>query len=233
MEIIHSQQTSTSPEIAIMVWGPEDYSTKEYNSKIAMEFVITRIRGEIMTKSEMKAVVNRSIKQRSLCRMYFRYDVNYRYYFPLISSDKLFLGIEEDDFILDGYAIRRYVDVTKVQIKEDKYVEILENERILDSIKTPEIDMSNWETVFTSLQKLNQNIIVEKESLKEDEWEFVIGRIDKVFKKFVYVYHFDGDGIWQEEPYKVPYSDITSVSFGTRYVDIFSKHIDGFTKQSK
>ncbi|MBZ9685330.1 hypothetical protein G9F72_003065 [Clostridium estertheticum] len=179
-----------------------------------------------MTKSEIKEIVNRSIEQRNLCRVFFRYDVNYRYYFPLISNDKLFLGAEEDDFILDGYSIRRYVDVTKVQIKEDKCVEILKSEGIIESIKTPNIDISNWETVFATLKKMNKNIIVECESLFEDECEFVIGRIDSVFKKFAYVCHFDADGIWQEEPFKIPYTGITSVTFGTRYVETFSKYLN-------
>jgi hypothetical protein len=179
-----------------------------------------------MTKSEIKSIVNRSVNQRNLCRMFFRYDAYYRYYFPLISNDKLFLGAEEDDFILNGYSIRRYVDLTKVQIKEDKCVEILKSEGIIESIKTPDVDISNWETVFTSLQKMNKNIIVEKESLNEDECEFVIGRIDRAFKKFAYIYHFDADGIWQEEPFKIPYTEITSISFGTRYVEVFSKYLN-------
>jgi len=179
-----------------------------------------------MTKTKIKEIVKNSVNQRNLCRVFFRYDVNYRYYYPLITNDKLFLGTEEDDFILNGYSIRRFVDVKKVQIKDDKCVEILKEEGVENSIQTPNIDISNWETAFKSLQKLNRNIIVEKESLSENEWEFVIGRIDKVFKKFVNVYHFDADGVWQEEPFRIPYTEITSVSFGTRYVEIFSKYID-------
>lgn len=179
-----------------------------------------------MTKTKIKEIINNSISHRNLCRVFFRYDVNYRYYYPLITSDKLFLGTEEDDFILDGYSIRRYIDITKIQMKEDKCVEILKREGIDNSIQIPNIDIANWETVFISLQKYNKNIIVEKESLNEKEWIFAIGRIDRVFKKFVYLYHFDADGIWVEEPIKILYTDITSVSFDTRYVEIFSKYID-------
>jgi hypothetical protein len=179
-----------------------------------------------MTGTEIKTIVNCGIDRRKLCRMFFRYDLNYRYYFPLISGDRLFLGTEEDDFILNGYSIRRYIDLKKVQIKEDKCFDILKSEGIIDSIQTPDIDISDWETVFISLQKLNNNIIVEKESLNDKEWEFVIGRIDRVYKKYVYMYHFDADGVWQEETFKIPYAGITSVSFGTRYVDTFSKYID-------
>lgn len=67
---------------------------------------------------------------------------------------------------------------------------------------------------------------MEKESLNENECELIIGRIERVFKKFAFVYHFDADGIWQDEPFKIPYTGITSVSFGTRYVDVFSKYLD-------
>ena len=79
--------------------------------------------------------------------------------------------------------------------------------------------------IFTENEK---NIIVEKESLNEDECEFVIGRIEKIYKKFVYVYHFDADGVWQDKPYRIPYAEITSVSFGTRYVEVFSKYLEEF-----
>ena len=92
-----------------------------------------------MKKSEMRELVRSAIEPKDLCRMFFKYDVNYRYYFPFQVSDKLFLGAEEDDFVIDGFAIRRFCDLTKVQIKNDKCVEIIKNEGILSNISTPEI----------------------------------------------------------------------------------------------
>ena len=35
----------------------------------------------------------------------------------------------------------------------------------------------------------------------------------------------DADGIWEEELYEIPYNKITSVSFDTRYVNVFSKYL--------
>lgn len=187
-----------------------------------------------MTKTKIKEVVANCLIQKKLCRVFLRYDINYRYYFPLIYSDKLFLGAEEDDFILDGYAIRRFKDVTKAQIKDDMCEKILNLEGIVDSISVPEIDLTSWETVFKSLKKIDKNIIVEKESLDDDECKFVIGRIEKVYKKFAYIRHFDADGIWQDEPYKIPYSETTTIVFASRYVEIFSKYLsnlpDNFSK---
>ena len=178
-----------------------------------------------MKKSEMKEVVRSAIAPKNLCRMFFKYDVNYRYYFPIQVSNKLFLGAEEDDFILDGFSIRRFCDLTKVQIKDDKCIEIIRNEGILNNLSAPEVDLTDWHSVFLSLQRIGKNIIVEKESLDETEWEFAIGHIEKVLKNKVLFRHFDADGIWQDSPHEISFSQITSVTFGSRYVEIFSKYV--------
>ena len=47
-----------------------------------------------MKKSEMRELVRSAIEPKDLCRMFFKYDVNYRYYFPFQVIDKLFLGAE-------------------------------------------------------------------------------------------------------------------------------------------
>ena len=178
-----------------------------------------------MKKSEMKEVVRAAIEPQELCRMFFKYDLNYRYYFPFQVSDKLFLGAEEDDFIIDGFSIRRFCDLTKVEIKDDKCIEIIRNEGILSNISAPEVDLTDWHSVFLSLQRIEKNIIVEKESFNEDECEYTIGHIEKVLKNKVLFKHFDADGIWQDELIEIPFSQITSVTFGSRYVETFSKYV--------
>ena len=87
----------------------------------------------------------------------------------------------------------------------------------------PDIDITDWYSAFSSLSKLNINIIVEKESLDDDECEFVIGKIVKVLKTKVIFKHFDG--VWQEDYYEIPYSQITSITIGNRYVSVFSKYV--------
>lgn len=176
-----------------------------------------------MKKSEMKELLRSSIEPQRLCRVYFKYDENYYYYFPFQTSDKLFLGAEEDDFIIDGFSIRRFCDVTKVEIKNDKCIDIIKAEGILDGVSPPKLDISNWYTAFLSLKELGKNIIVRRESLDEDECAFAIGRIEKVLKHGVVFSHFDAEGIWHESLYEIPYSQITSVTFSSRYVDVFSK----------
>jgi len=179
-----------------------------------------------MKKWEIKEIVNKCLKEKRLCRAYFNYHREYWYLVPLMVNDKLFLSAEEDDFIIDGYSIRRFRDMKKAEIKNDLCCDILLKENIITSIITPNIDISNWETIFRSLNALDVNIIVEKESLDE-KCQFVIGRIEKIFKHFSYVRHFDADGIWQDEPYKIPYNEITSITFNSRYAEFFSKYVNG------
>ncbi len=178
-----------------------------------------------MKRAEIKELVAACAQERKLCRVFLSYDAEYSYYFPLIFNDRLFLGAEEDDFLLDGYAIRRFRDVTKAEIKDDLCTNILKREGVVDSIVLPDVDMTSWETIFTSLKGREKNVIVEMEGPNRAEWAFVIGRIEKVYKKLVYIRHFDADGSWQTSPIKIPYTQITSVIFASRYVDTFSKYL--------
>ena len=176
-----------------------------------------------MKREEIKSILEKAKTEQLICNITFKYAAHYWNLIPLICGVKLFLCAEEDDFILDGYSIRQYKDIKKLKAKNDKCDEILRKEGIVITI--PEIDIESWHSVFQSLKKHSKNIIVEKEALDDNDGEFVIGRISEVYKNFAYVYHFDADGIWEDEPIKVPFSEITSVTFSSRYVDIFSKYI--------
>lgn len=178
-----------------------------------------------MKKSDIKLLVNNSIDHRQLCSVKFDYDDNTWFVFPLLTNDKLFLCANEDDFLLNGYSIRRFKDVKKVEYQGGKILSMIQSEKIDKQTTIPNIDMSDWQTIFTSLKEQNKNIIVENEKAEEDEYSFVIGRIVKVAKTKVIMQHFDAEGVWEEELYEIPYSKITSVSFDTRYVNVFSKYL--------
>jgi hypothetical protein len=91
--------------------------------------------------------------------------------------------------------------------------QILKKEGWIKNLKTPDVDIASWKTVFESLKRINKNVIIEKETLEEKNDEFVIGRVEKIYKDFAYVWNFDADGIWGDSPIRVPYSEITSVTF--------------------
>jgi len=178
-----------------------------------------------MKKSEIKELVKGASEESKLINAYFCYDANYYNLIPLTLNDNLFLAVNEDDFIFDGYSIFRFKDLTKVKIKNDMCDKILREEGLTSRITIPSIDIRNWKSVFEHLEGMNVNIIIEKRAIDKSDYEFVIGKIDKVYKQFAYLWHFDADGVWQDSPIRVPFAEITNVTFGSRYVDIFSKYI--------
>ena len=85
----------------------------------------------------------------------------------------------------------------------------------------PDVDISNWQTIFDSLQKLNKFIIIE-DDINE---QFAIGIIEKTFKNKLYFKSFDADGIWDNAGLEIPYSQITSVKWDCRYADTWEKYM--------
>ncbi len=179
-----------------------------------------------MTEAAMREVLQESAARRQVCNVYFWYDRNYWNLIPLAMGDELFLSAEEDDFILDGYTIRRFRDLDDVVAKDDKCTEILQKEGVLATLQTPEVGIASWEQAFKDLQRLGGNVIVEVARPDADEFDFTIGRIEIILKQSVFVRHFDADGVWQDRPVKIYYGDITSVTFASRYVSVFSKYLD-------
>lgn len=59
-----------------------------------------------------------------------------------------FLAAKEDDFIINGFSIRRFSDIKKLELKDDKCVEILRAERVLEGITAPDIDLEDWHMLF-------------------------------------------------------------------------------------
>ena len=55
--------------------------------------------------------------------------------------------------------------------------------------------------------------------------EFAIGIIEKTFKTKLYFKPFDADGIWDEVGLEIPFSQITTVKWATRYADVWQNDL--------
>lgn len=152
-------------------------------------------------------------------RCYFKYSFNYRYFYILDCTEKIFLGAEEDDFLLDGFHIRRISDMKKIVVRDDLCVKINKENKLRENIEKPNIDLSSWKKIFKSLKKLNCFIIIENEYLGM----FYIGSIEKAKKNSVVFHPFDADGIWFDSV-EIPYKKITTVIFGDRYSKGFEEY---------
>lgn len=132
-------------------------------------------------------------------------------------SDKFIFGIEENDFILDGFQIRKISNIKKVELKDDLYVKINEKHEILKGVIKPDIDLTSWKTIFNSLIEMNKFIIIKNEDLEEEELDFAIGKVISVNSNSISFKEFDSNGVWDDNLLTIPFKWITSVTFNDRY----------------
>lgn len=176
-----------------------------------------------MKKQDKLDTIQHAIDNTEICRCYFTYnDGFYIYYYPNAVNDKFLLGQLEDDFLLDGYCIRKISQLKKVEIKDDKCNEINKHFGLTDQIKMPPVDISDWKSIFDSLAALECFIIIEDECNDE----YAIGLIEKVFRNKLFFKSFDADGQWGTD-LEIPFSQITTVKWATRYADVWQKYLQG------
>ncbi len=172
------------------------------------------------TLAELRENLRALIKPRTMCGIEYEYTDSLHYGFPLAVGDQLFLMAIDDDFLLNGFTVRRLRDIYELADRKGIYQNIAEKIGLTE-FDSPVVDISGWKGVFTSLQKLGKHIIVEREY--EPDF-FRLGVIEDVAEDHVVLRHYDADGIWQE-PAAIAYREITSVTFDDRYADTFSKYV--------
>ncbi len=174
-----------------------------------------------MNRKNILKSLSSARKSNETIRVNFKYDENYYYFLPFNVNDDFFYGAIESDFIIDGYSIRRIKDIDYTSERDDICNDILKNEGLLENIEYPKIDILSWKSIFTDLKTIGENIIV------EDEYEgfFNIGSIEEIEDNNIVFRNFDADGIWQEQLDIINFNEITSVTFNSRYIKIFSKYL--------
>lgn len=166
-----------------------------------------------MKKQEKINVLQQGITEQEICRCYFSYEPSFFYCYPNAANDKFILGQEEDDFILDGYFIRKISHLRKVEIRTDGCNAINRAIGTTGQIAHPGIDISDWRSIFEGLSRLDTFVIIEDRI----GGQFAIGVIEKVLKNKLYFQKFNAKGVWDKDTWEIPYSQITGVEWGTRY----------------
>lgn len=179
-----------------------------------------------MKKEKKLTILMNSKNTYDLCRCYFKYDINYFYFYIFDFNNKFFLGLEEDDFITDGFQIRKISDMKKIELKDDKCIEFNRQNKLLDGINVPKININSWKDIFKSLKELNRIIIVEDENINPKECEYAIGKVIKVKDSEVHLKVFDADGNWLDGYLVIPFRFISSVTFNSRYSVQWEKYFD-------
>ena len=178
-----------------------------------------------MKKTEKLDCLRQAVGTYDLCRCSTVFDDSYYlYYYVLDYSDTLMLGVEEDDFQLDGFEVCKISQLKEIVLRDDLCTSFNKERRILDGVVKPEVCLDSWKTVMESLQRRSGFLIVENEDV--DEGFFYIGKIREVRKSSVLLSWFDADGVWYEAT-DIPFRRITRVIFDSRYAKRWEEYFAG------
>lgn len=172
------------------------------------------------TLPELREKLQSLADDRQHCGIVFEYDEDIHNGFPAAVGDQLFLMAVDEVFHLNGFSVRRLRDIHEVRQRKGLYQSITEREGV-NQFAVPDVELDNWHSVFISIQWLDKPVIIQREY--EPQF-FRLGRIEQVKRDRVIMRYFNSEGVWQDSV-EIPFQGITSVTFGDRYSELFSKYV--------
>lgn len=106
-----------------------------------------------------------------------------------------------------------------IRSKGRKYNEIMRAEGVCNDLAIPDIDISSMKKVCRHFEKSGECISV------ETDCDYYIGKVTQVSEKHILFEWFDASGEWYE-PVRIKISDIRLITYKSRYVQVFSEHIE-------
>lgn len=178
-----------------------------------------------MTQKEAYDVIRSCISPISICKIGFSYQKYEEFFFPLMLSNDLFLGIIERDFRLDGFTVRKLSEIVSAEPIRGTYLKIHQSEGTLNKLSVPPISIKSWSSVFSAISASGENVIVEGIAPDNVSRFFLIGKVIAAGEQGIRFRSFDGSGNWNERTQTVPYNNISSLTFGSSYITTYSKYV--------
>ena len=143
-------------------------------------------------------------------------DARYPEGFVVGLSDRLLLlqEIDSTSLVPDGYLVLRLSDISAYRVDTTFITRAL---RLLNRkpILPPEIDLTDWANLLTSVQRQYPLLMIETEKIAP-KCGF-IGRIIHQTARYVELEEVDMQGEWDEKE-QFAFKDITQVAFGNGYI---------------
>jgi hypothetical protein len=143
---------------------------------------------------------------------------------PIKISEKMLYALNFFDFLPDGFIVVRLEDIKEVRYNDacEYFEDIVKQEGALEQIQNAlPILLDDWRNVFTSLKDAGLIAIVDigKENCVN------VGKIVDASNQDVVMRCFSPAGIWDNEEWEEPYTNITSIRFLSHYTQIYSKYL--------
>ena len=176
--------------------------------------------------NEYKALLEKAQEQKNMVVVY-RDKLDGAFYggIPVLQSQELLVLAKEQEFRLDGWVALRQKDVTLVEQYDDNDFcrRVLEGEGVYAQAKAPKGGCRNWRELLEAVRDGCRGwATVECES--PEEMLFFVGVVTSVDGNYLMMRRVDADGRWHPDETTVPLEDITAVSFGGRYLQIYEKY---------
>ena len=178
-----------------------------------------------MKKKKIRKRIEKAVKSGRICRIYTEYDPEEPFRFlPLAISEGLVYMIKDGDAAAYGYSIRSLDVIGKVRI-EDGGENSVPKEEENGKKNAPELDITDWPSVFRTLGQYGNVVIVECEKLAKKNERYAIGRIEKVGRKQVTIRYYGPDTAWENKRWKIPYENVTWVTTSSRYTEVLDRYV--------
>lgn len=178
-----------------------------------------------MKKKKIRKRIEKAIKSKQICRIYTEYDREEPFRFlPLKISDELLYLVKDGDQAANGCSVRCLDVIEKVKIEDDAAIPVPRGE-VTEQITAPDLDITDWQSVFKSLGKYGKVVIVESQKLAKKDGRYAVGKIEKVGRKQVTICYYGPDPVWENKRWKISYENVTWVTIDSRYTEVLNQYV--------
>jgi hypothetical protein len=132
------------------------------------------------------------------------------------------------DFNPDGFIVLRKNDISEIRRTDNEkfFDKIIREENVLRNVRILKREapfrLGKMEQMFSQLKDLQLPVIIE--CLYKEEESFHLGPVKKCNSDKVIIRYLSSFGVFDKEPMKIAYEDITFFRFGSPYANLFLKY---------
>lgn len=133
------------------------------------------------------------------------------------------------EFRLEGLMLLRVADISAVGHSETDVLQrqLLVREGLEQLVPFGRhFALDDWSSAIRQLASDFPLMIIECESLDEDDEVFLIGRLRSASKESINIEYFNGAAQWDSELQQVAADDITSCRVDSNYLNVYGRHFE-------
>ncbi len=147
--------------------------------------------------------------------------------YPLKVSERWVLLHSKWDFHLDGYTLLRLEDITKIRpdARTSDSQRLLKKERVPEKVGISfDLDISTMQSILRGLRAAGENVTLHFDYPDEEIKCCYLGSPIRIWTKTASFLTIGTDAVWDPEPARVIYEEVSKLEFGDEYLNVYSKY---------